>query len=170
MNYHKGFTLIEIVIYVSILAVISILTVNTILVMTKSFSNFRAVRDLNASARVAMERMVREVRLADNVDETLSVLGVSPGRLVLDTIDSGSGLPIAFEFILDGTILKYKNGSGAYDNLTSSDVEATKLIFRKIDNSTVSKAVQIELTLRAGEGVSQRTENFYNTIVLRRSY
>src|SRR3989344_5962556 len=134
------------------------------------FGNSRRVcRQLNFSASVAMERMANEIRLANGIDDAGSVLAASPGKLKLDTTDS-FGSPAAIEFFLSGTGIFVKEGSGAPEALTASSTEITSLIFNKITSSSVSKAVKISLIAKAKGSRMEKTENFYNTAILRGSY
>ena len=125
--------------------------------------------DLNFSSSVAMERMANEIRLANNIDDAGSIFSASPGKLKLNTED-GSGLATTIEFFLSGTGIFVKEGSGASEALTASSTDITSLIFNKITSSAVSKAVKINLTAKAKGSRMERTENFYNTAILRESY
>ncbi|MCK5590335.1 MAG: type II secretion system protein, partial [Candidatus Pacebacteria bacterium] len=83
----KGFTLVEMVIYVSFLAVFSVMVVSAVVTSMSAFVEFRLTRDINNSATTIMERFVRDVRIAYDVDQTESTLSSHPGRLTLNTTD-----------------------------------------------------------------------------------
>ncbi|OGZ33341.1 MAG: hypothetical protein A3I88_00660 [Candidatus Portnoybacteria bacterium RIFCSPLOWO2_12_FULL_39_9] len=165
----RGFTFIEIIIYVAVLAVFSILVVDIILVLTESFGRFKTANRINSSAEVALERMVREIRLADDIDVSGSILNVSPGRLILKTIDPLTETTVQKEIFLAAAALTLQGDLSSPQSLTGSKVEATSLIFRLIE-TPLSKAIKIELELQSGEGNLQKSEKFYNTAILRRSY
>ncbi|MEK7596057.1 MAG: prepilin-type N-terminal cleavage/methylation domain-containing protein [Patescibacteria group bacterium] len=170
MKRSHGFTLMELLIYAAILAVISVLAVNAILIMTKSFGGFKASRSLNVSARTVLERMIREIRLANGLSGGESVFDASPGRLVLNTVDQETENPATMEFFLENNAVKYRKNGVNPELLTSAETEVSRLIFRKIQNAPTSMAIKIEMTINAGQGVSQKTENFYGAAVLRRGY
>ncbi len=108
MISRRGFSAIEMVIYVAILGMVSIFVVNTILIIIKSFNGFRASSDLNTNGEIAMERMVREIRLADDVDSAISVFDINPGHLILNTIDPNTELATTIEFFASTTALMMK--------------------------------------------------------------
>lgn len=162
----RGFTLIEVLIYAAILALIFILVVGAILVMIRSFGDLRSSRNMNNFAMTALERMTREVKFASEIDDGNSTFGSSPGRLTLNTVDLDTGLDTTIEFFLSGTDLMVKEGAASAQALSSSKVEVSELIFRKVENSDISKAVKIELEIQAGT----KSAKFYNTAILRRSY
>ena len=165
----QGIAIIELLIYSAILAVMSILVVNTIILMTRSFGRFNVSRNINNSVEVAMERMTREIRLADSVDFISSDFDIHPGRLTLNTVDS-LNQPTTVEFFASTTVLMLREGILDPQPLTSSAVDMTNLIFREDTSSSTSKAIKIEISLQADNGKYQKTDNFYNTVILRRSY
>lgn len=156
----KGFTLIETIIYTAIIAVIFILVVNSLTVVIKAFNQGRVIIKINNSAELAMERMTREIRFAYDID-ALSDLGTNPGHLVLNTY---------VEFYLDSGKLMVKEGVLPAGQLTASDLTVTNLVFRQINAPSISKAVKIEMAIQGSSGNYQKTENFYNTAILRASY
>lgn len=159
----------ETLVYAAILGMVAVFTTGSILMIIKSYSNVKMSRDLNFSASVAMERMANEIRLANDIDEAGSVFAVSPGKLKLNTTDS-LGSPAAIEFFLSGTGIFVKEGPDVPEALTASTTEITSLVFNKIASSAVSKAVKISLTAKAKGSGMEKTEKFYNTIILRGSY
>lgn len=166
---NRGSSLLETLIYSAILGMVAVFATGSILAMMKSYFSVKMSRDLNFSASVAMERMVNEIRLANDIDDAGSIFAASPGRLKLNTTGS-FGAPTAVEFFLSGTGIFVKEGAGASEALTASSTEITSLIFNKITSSTVSKAVKISLTAKAKGGRMGKTANFYNTAILRGSY
>ncbi len=162
----KGFTLIEIIIYTAIIAIIFILVVNSLTVVIRAFNQGRVAIKINNSAELAMERMTREIRFAYDIDIS-SVLG----HLVLSTYSiSSPETPTTIEFYLDSGKLMVKEGVWPADQLTSSDLSVTNLVFRQITAYSTSKAIKIEMTIQGSSGNYQKTENFYNTAILRKSY
>ncbi|MBU2263346.1 hypothetical protein KJ750_01675, partial [Patescibacteria group bacterium] len=137
-------------------AVIFILVVNSLSIVIKAFNQGRVAIKINNSAEVAMERMTREIRFAYDIDGSSDL-----SHLVLNT---------DVEFYLDsGKIMIIDRGTNAVA-LTSDDLTVTNLIFRQINSSSVSKAVKIEMAIQGSSGNYQKTENFYNTAILRGSY
>jgi len=167
----KGSSLVETLIYAAILGMVAIFTTDSILAMMNSYSHVKVSRNLNASISVAMDRMTNEIRMANNIDDAGSAFATSSGKLKLNTIDS-AGVPTTVEFFLTGNAVFVKDSFGLTEALTSSSTEITNFNFNKITISGVgaSKAVKLNLTAKAKNGRMEKTENFYNTTILRGSY
>lgn len=161
---NNGSSLLETLIYAAILGLVVVFTTNSILAMMKSYSSVKLSRDINFSVSVAMERLANEIRLANDIDDAGSVFTANPGKLKLDMTGS------TIEFFLSGTGLFVKEGADAPEALTANTTEIISLVFNKITSSTVSKAVKISLTAKAKGGRMEKTEKFYNTVILRGSY
>ena len=165
----KGFNLIEIIIYTAILSFIFAAVFNSVIMMMKSFNYARLKIRINNSSQASMERMVREIRLAYDIDST-SEFNTNPGRLKLKTFDS-LGAPATIEFYQDnGNLVVSENGAVAV-SLNSSGIQVTNLIFKTAHSvMSPSKSVKIELELTGTQGGYTRAEKFYDTIILRGSY
>ena len=157
----------ELLIYVAILALILVTLINMILAIGKSYGRLKSSLAIEAVGEVALEQMVREIRKASAVNAG-SVLGTSPGKLVLDTTDD-VGNPATMEFSLIGEAIYQRFNSGIYNPLTASSTTITSLIFRELSNGR-TKAVRAEIAAQSGEGVAFRSEKLYTTITLRGSY
>ncbi len=170
MIKHKknGYSIVEILVYLAIFTSISILVINSFIIILGSFSTTRANRDLLESGSTAIERISREIRQAKSVDIVSSTLGTNPGVLQLNSSDT-SGVSEVIKFsITNGALNIYKDGT-LIGNLLGQNVSVSSLIFRRI-TTTNGEAVKIELTLEDTIGNITKLENFYDTIILRGSY
>jgi type II secretory pathway pseudopilin PulG len=163
-----GFSLIEMLAYVTILSIVFILIVNTLLIVTSSYSSIKVANDLNNSALISIERLVREVRLAHSIDLAQSVFNTSPGRLVLNTVDS-VGMPLVLDFYVENNILKLKKDGALFGPLTRDNVDVTNLVFTNT-STTTSSSIKMEITLETSDSDVTKTEKFYSSTVLRGSY
>ncbi|MFA7315587.1 MAG: hypothetical protein WC059_02175 [Candidatus Paceibacterota bacterium] len=163
-----GYSVIEILIYVALFATLSIAVINSYTVVLASFGATRVNRELLEAGSTIMERMSREVRQATSVDVTSSVLGSSLGVLQLNTTDT-AGYVTTSKFIIENGLLNMYTGGSLVGSLSGAHVSITNLIFRKI-TTTEGEAIKIELTIQNSTSKTLRTENFYNTIVLRGTY
>ena len=170
MHHKKGISLLETIIYIAILAVMVAVVVNTVLITTTAFGKSRVKRNVAVQGGAALERILREVRLANNVDVAGSVLGVHPGRLRLDTtVSSSDETPTTREvFLTSSTIMMLTSGSS--DAALTADAEITNLVFYFIEAAETSEAVRVEMTITGSVGQTTTSQNFYGTAVLRRSY
>jgi len=164
----EGYSLLETVVYVAVFAVFSVVVVNSLIVVTGTFLNIRTERTVNNTASVALDRIVRETRLANSVDTLNSTFDVNPGRLTLNTTDSMGGATTV-EFYIENGRLKVKEGGVVSGALTSSSVVIDSAIFRLVTNGS-AQAVKMEFALHDSRDKTSVTKYFYNTALLRGSY
>jgi len=162
-NSQKGFSLLEMLIYVSILSLLLVVVIGVLTSVARSYDTLKISKTLNHAAIVSLERITREVRNASGVQTGQSIFGSSPGRLYLS-----SGVDTVDFYISEGMLMINKNG--AFEGpLTSPDVSIIDLVFN-YSTTTRSEFVTVNMTLQSGTSTKMRTEKFYSTIVLRGSY
>jgi type II secretory pathway pseudopilin PulG len=165
-----GYTLIETIVYAAILSMVVVLVIGSLLIITRSLSDVRASRDIIITAEIALERISREIRLADSIDQSGSIFGSHPGYLKLNTIDSDTGASTTIEFFLDGSDIKVQKGENMAETLNTGNVSVSRLVFYRINASSTSEAVRTEIEFRTSNSSGEKREEFFNTIILRRSY
>lgn len=170
MKVSQGFSIIEVLIYIALLAGMCVAIVNTTLVLGRSLYTVRALNGLQTSALNSMERLTREIRGAKRVDDAVgeSVFETSPGRLWVEGTDA-SGNPTRVEFALSGNALTMVRGGIALGSLMTDTVEVTNLVFHEMKLGT-STAVRVEMTLQSVAGKAVETATFSTTVVARGSY
>lgn len=146
----RGFTLIEAMVYVSVLSLVAGVGILTLFAMSRNLSGLRDTSALASSASLGLERLVREIRIAEAIAEE-SVLGSSPGQLVLSH---------GTRFFLAGGELQMQQGTHPAESLLPGIV-ATDLVFKRIVTPQ-SVGVTMSVVL---DGVPFRT-----TVALRGSY
>jgi type II secretory pathway pseudopilin PulG len=170
MYKHKknGYSIVEILVYLAIFTSLSVLVINSFITILATFDMTRSNRDLLESGATAMERISREIRQAESVDVPNSTLGSTPGILELDSTNSG-GTPVAIRFVTSsGALNLYEEGT-LIGNLLGQNISVTNLVFRRII-TTNGEALKVELTIQDTSTKVARSENFYNTIILRGQY
>lgn len=168
-NCTRGFSLIEMLIYIAVLAAFSVFTVNTLITISAAWNDFRALQTLNVSMNSTLDRITRETHFASTTDAVFTTLNAHPGRLVLKKTDLDTGLVYSEDFYLNGTRLAFKENGGAEQFLTTSDVEVTSLIFRQYNNSNISKTIKAEIAARSSKHPAV-AKNFYLTAIMRGAY
>ena len=156
------------VLYVGMIAIISVLAMQSLFTMIRAFTNIRIMQDLNNAGTTAIERMAFEIRSAYDVDTGNSTLGTSPGALALLTTDSGGNNTTAGFSVVSETLRVSEGGTDA-GALTATNITVDSLIFNSII-TTNSEAVKIQIQLSATRGNTTETKTFYDTIILRGSY
>ncbi len=165
---HRGFSLVEMLFYVAILAISLVTVMQTLVVITRSYGILRSAQRVEQEASFSLDRMVREVRDASDVSDAESTFSVHPGKLFLTTTTS-EGAARTVEFSLTAGKLSLKENGVVTGLLSSDKTSISNLVFRKITTAR-SKGVKIEMTMQSGTGTTTRSENFYATAVLRDSY
>ena len=159
-----GYSLVEMIIYVAILSVISLLAINTILSFGPSYHSLLAYRLAENSGILSMERMSREIRAATSVDTINSTLGSSPG--VLTIVATANSISTTTKFYIQNNILKV-DVNGSYSGpLSLSNTSVSNLVFTLLLN-TKTTAVKIDMTLQATSSPVTKTKTYHSTIVLK---
>lgn len=152
----KGFSLVEMLVYMAVLSMILILVVASLVFVMNSIKEIQASKAIENSAIVSLERISREIRNAVSV-ETLS-----SDILILESKDDNS-----FQFSVENGVLVLTEDGASKGPLTSSEAEVSNLNFFIIDGGAGQEAVRVEVTIEAGVGDHQKERTFYNTTVLR---
>lgn len=134
---NRGFTLIEVLLYMGLFALISVVALSALGGMSKALSTLRANRGTTDATVVAFERMVREIQNATSTNAAQSTFGLSPGTLVLNSNNT------TVTFFLSGTTLMVQEGSAGASSLLPSGVSFSSLLFRRARTSA-SEGVKIE--------------------------
>jgi len=134
----EGFTLVEILVYISTLSII-ILALSFFIVWSIQTTNkSKAMREALYNTRMSIEIMTHEIREA----KSLSSSSTATHLYLVNTTTT--------EFYLcetASTTLCQKKGSGDPVLLTSDKVEVKNLKFQKIENTTTTPSIQISLTI-----------------------
>jgi len=167
MEQRRGFSIIEVLVYVAILATASVLIVSSIVQLTQLYGKGRAERRLVLAAENAFERITRELRLAQSID-TASPYTLPGSRIKLNTFQSYT------DFTPTTRTIDLDSGYAVLDNnlakiLTPIGVAVTNLTFTQLTGGA-SDAVRVQMTLTTSGGPFQPTRTFFTTVVLRGSY
>ncbi|OGI60455.1 hypothetical protein A2641_00260 [Candidatus Nomurabacteria bacterium RIFCSPHIGHO2_01_FULL_37_25] len=156
-NYKRGYVLLELLFYIVFLSIFSLIVINAIIVMTRTFKETAIQAELVQSVAI-MEKMSREIRQA------YDIFSISATDLVLNT-----GASNTIEFKLVGSDIQFWDAGNNIGNLNTPNIIVTSLTFSQI-TTVKGKAVKIVLSLRSINDSLNRVKDFYNTIVLRGIY
>ncbi|MBU0646245.1 type II secretion system GspH family protein [Patescibacteria group bacterium] len=146
----EGMTLVEILVVMFLFIFIATFSLNFLIMTVTGHAKAQANIEVQEHARLAMQRMVYEIRRAQALepssafDTNLALSSVD--TLALDMADADRD-PTTFK-VVNG-ILTLKQGADPAEELTSNDVEVTNLIFS--DRSTAngrSHNLLINLTIK----------------------
>jgi Tfp pilus assembly protein PilE len=160
-NYKTGYVILELLFYFLLFSILSIVVINSMLTMLKSFKETTIQAELVQSGTI-MERISREVRGA------YAISSINATDLVLNTKDS-AGVNKTVRFLLSGTNLQLLENSVLTGNLNIPTISVTSLTFSSITTAQ-GTAVKISLTVKSTSDSLNRTETLYDTVVLRGDY
>ena len=153
----EGFTLVEVLVYMSIFVLLSGGALGLLFSLSDLFTQYKMRQALLTTGTSAMERMVLEIREADSVLATST--GMVTLRNSLDTISfqkNGSQLDL------------YKNGV-LQSTLNTSTVEVMNVSFHSYVLNQV-ELVRIQLVLRSFVGTQSEAWTINSGVILRGSY
>ena len=141
----EGFTIIEFVVYIAVLAILGGAVSTLFLWTLKAHTKAQVLQETTFSAQLAMDRVLHEVREA----ESLYLPTTTATQVSLETKTS---IPLGetagyIDFFLCGEALCMKKEEAAPVALTSSSFEVTNLSFTTISTNTKFPSVQIQMTL-----------------------
>ncbi len=158
---NSGYTLLEIIFYTIFFAAISIAVINTMITMTRAFKETTVQAELLQGGNI-MERMSREIKQANNINL------ITMNDLKLNTTDTEGANKIV-EFSFSDPNIRLLENDVFIGNLNTQNITVINLAFTQIDTAKGS-AVKMLLTVKSNRDSQNRTESFYNTIVLRGNY
>ncbi len=156
-----GYTLVELLFYIAFFTTFSLLVINAMITMTRSFRETTIYGEL-AQNGVIMERISREIRQAYDISS------ISANDLKINTKDD-AGANKTVEFLLSGSNVQLIENSVFTGNLNSPNIVVTGLTFTQI-TTVKGKAVKVALLVRSTNDSLARVVDFYDTIVLRGIY
>lgn len=160
-----GVSILETLVYLAILASVLVFTVNTLISLNASFTGIMISNDMNLAAKTALERITGEVRKAERVDETASVLDVNPSVLALATTDDNEN-PTTILFSVENGALRVTSAGGDTRILTTGDIIVTNFTAHRIDTGR-SNVVTILLELNGIRGKTTVSDTFHTAAVTR---
>lgn len=160
-NKTRGFSLIEMIVYVAILSFVMVFVVFSATYVGRSYKLLKSERAFAVSGSSAVDRIVREARDADTIDDAGSTYGTYPGEVTLQ--------PGNRRFFVEEGVLKFQEGVLVAGALTTPDVEVTDFLVYKIITPH-SEAMRIELEVQAQVGETVRSKRFFGGAVLKGSY
>jgi prepilin-type N-terminal cleavage/methylation domain-containing protein len=143
----RGFTLIEILVYIAVLSIIILSVSSFFLWAVRSNAKTKIMRETLDNARRAMEIITYEIKEAESIYGPTSVFGSHPGQLSLETVKYLPARETAtyIDFYLCGDSLCLKKESQNPVALTSGRVKISNLVFSQI--ATTTPCIQIDLTV-----------------------
>lgn len=162
-NDKKGFTLVEIIVYIALFGIIVSVILNVILFIFGMNKKITSYSQVNSDALSAMERIVYEVTNSEYIYAPTS----SASQLSLATSSyatANDDITFLDFYVESGTLFLKQDGSGSVP-LTSSNVSVSALNYSYYKNGS-KDSVTINLTLQSIANPDSSI-NLINTVTLR---
>jgi len=159
-TYHKGFTLVELLVVVGIMALFSLTLVSVFLATIRGGNKSQLLQSLHQEGDYALKTMSRMIRGAEVVDCSADF-----------TITNDDGGTTVFSQVTDDDTEKIASNSSKF--LTGTVSNVSDLSFTCYESFLGNQVVTIGFTLTAGGAASQVQEKFtqdFSTSVATRNY
>ncbi len=160
-NSKKGFTLVEMLIYMGLLSILIVIMVDLFASSLDVQLESQATSAVQQDARFLLSRLTYDVQNAQNV-LVPATIGSQSASLQL-SINS-----VNYTYALNNGNIQLTNNNGT-DNLNSFDTTVSNLTFKKLGNGSGKDTVQIVFTLtsKVVRNTGAETKNFQTTVGLR---
>ncbi|MBI4458200.1 type II secretion system protein [Candidatus Uhrbacteria bacterium] len=157
-SMNKGHTLIELLLYVAIFAVVSLVAGAIVLNMLFGKAKLTAVEEVGQNGRMALETVIQRVRDAQAVNAPAPAASAS--TLSLQMADAARN-PTVFD--LSGGAVRITEGAGAPVALTASEVSVTSLLFSNASYAGTPGTVRIMMTVGHANPQNRQEYSFEKT-------
>jgi prepilin-type N-terminal cleavage/methylation domain-containing protein len=162
----RGFTLVELIIYIAILSVVLLGIVSTMYLVFSARSKAYAVNEVEEQGALIMESMARTIRSADAINSP--AIASSSSTLSVATYDLTKN-PTVFD--LNANQIRIKEGAASAVVLNNSRLTVSNLLFTNVSRSGTAGVIKIEFTLSyANPGNAKEfnySKTFYSSVALR---
>lgn len=138
----KGFTLVEALLYVSIISALILMMSSFLYLILNSRTKSQAILEVESQGEFVMNQITQAIRNSDSISVPLQ--GLSGQLLTLSNLDSSKN-PTVIN-LSDGNI-QIKEGVSPITSLTSSQVIISDILFRNISKGNSPGAIRIEFTV-----------------------
>jgi len=151
----EGFSLIEMLVVMSIFAVIGILTTTSVALTLRSGQKSDSLVRVRENVNYAFSIVERQVRNSGKITSDCAVTGTISSSILYISIE---GISTSFTCVTAGTDKYIASGSGALaKRLTSSDISVTSCSFT-CTRQTVNSPAIVKVNITAEDATSTGTE------------
>lgn len=145
MMNKRGFTMIEMLIYVAIVGGILSSFVSFAISLSNSRNKTYAIQEVQANAREALNIVTQKIRSASGINANGSVFGLDPGYLSL-VMPSAAVNPTIISLNHDNGVIEIKEGLSASTTIMADEVKVANLIFTNLTDGN-RENVRINMTV-----------------------
>lgn len=162
----KGFTLIEILLYVSIVSIMLLVMSAFLFSILQARTKFQTISEVDQQGIQVMQVLTQTVHNARKIN--IPVQGTTGTTLSVDMADAGK-TPAVFNS--SGTNMQIKEGAGAIVPLTSSKVAISDILFSNASRANTLGTIKFQFTLNylnpSGRNEYEYSKTFYGSASLR---
>jgi type II secretory pathway pseudopilin PulG len=162
-----GYSLVETLIYIALLAIILVGLLQSMNLMLRSWRESQSRTILAQSGALAMARLAHDIRAASGIDSGGSSFGTTTGSIKVTMSDAG--VSTSTTFYATSSMLYVAQGTGTAAALLPSNIGVQGFTVYQITTAN-SQAVRIVLILQTATTSVPVSATFYDTFVLRGSY
>ncbi len=161
---NKGFSLIEVIIYVAIIGGLLVTLTNFILAISGSRNKSYAQQEVNANTRLALNILTHKIKSSNGINVSSSTFNTSPGVLSLSMSSSTLSPTI---FTLSNGRLTISEGVTTSQFITSQRVNISSLIFTNLtaDSNHGNVGISMSFNYASSSDASYNFSSSLNTAV-----
>ncbi|TSC51854.1 MAG: hypothetical protein LiPW41_801 [Parcubacteria group bacterium LiPW_41] len=142
---HDGFSLLELLIYIAILAIVMVILAASFTAINKGRGKSEAQIEVNSNIRFVLERIGQDIRSASSISVPAS------GATSTSLTTTVSGTQIAY-CLISGILRRQIGGtcSASSEAISSQNVSITNLVFTRLENAntiTGKTAISVEVAV-----------------------
>lgn len=142
MKHERGFSIIELIIYVAVLSVIAAVFVSSLSQISFGWTRSKVESEVQQNLRFAMENISQSARSASAI--TFPAPGSSGTSTTM--IVNGEAVQYFTATTATSTILQKKVGAGVAENITSDIVKVSYLNFKTFENNATTTGNVVKAT------------------------
>jgi hypothetical protein len=158
----------EVIVYLAMLGIISILVTDNIISLFKNYNIVRTNQEIEYNAISILDKLTRDVHNAKNVVAEQSSFAIPAGVITLNIASStNTAVDNKIRFYLEEGKIKYNIDGVYFGNLSTKNVNISNFRIYYI-NATSTEAIKVELGVESNPHLNQSiiSKNFYTTIQL----
>jgi type II secretory pathway pseudopilin PulG len=147
----KGFTLVELILYIAITGLVASSLVLLTISVSKSKDKNYIMQEVNGNVRKALSVIQQTIRSATSTNAAASTFGSDPGVISL-AMDEVSKNPTIINLSADDGVLQIKEGTSSTISITSSEVKITNFVLTDLSVSSTRENIRVQITAKYNNG------------------
>ncbi len=156
----RGFTLIEMIVSVSIFTIVVFVAVGALLAITDANRKANSIRAVMDNISFAMEFMARSMRTGNNYGCEGSGNCTNGGSFV--TFTDQSGIDVTYKYDTPSKSIMVKKGSGSFARITAPEVDIQQLVFYVTGVGADSRQPKVTILIKGTAGILDKVKTNFS--------